>query len=39
MVVQRGVDVDFNKHRAMDLPKEDRIAYLKVVASLAAADG
>ncbi len=31
--------VDLNKHRALDLPKEDRIAYLKVVASLAAADG
>ena len=31
--------MDFDKHHALDLPKEDRIAYLKVVASLAAADG
>jgi len=31
--------VDFDTHKALELPKEERIAYLKVIASLAAADG
>ena len=31
--------MDFDTHKALELPKSDRIAYLKVVASLAGADG
>ena len=31
--------MDFDIHNALELPKRERVAYLKVVASLAAADG
>jgi uncharacterized tellurite resistance protein B-like protein len=39
MGLRKEIPVDFDTHKALELPKSDRVAYLKVIASLAAADG
>jgi uncharacterized tellurite resistance protein B-like protein len=35
----KEASLDFDTHKALELPKDERVAYLKVIASLAGADG
>ena len=39
MGLRKEIPVDLDTHKALELPESDRVAYLKVIASLAAADG